>query len=108
VECAQQVDAADLAPLASIAAAELGAVSQRNWLGNCGIILMWKCEMTARITIPLDADTAKLYTEAPVEVQRKLQVLLSLWVREFVVPSRSLQAIMDEIAQKAQARGLTP
>jgi len=63
--------------------------------------------MAATITIPLDADTAKLYTEASAEMQRKFQVLLSLWLREFVVSPRSLQVIMDEISQKAQTRGLT-
>jgi len=63
---------------------------------------------TAMITIPLDADTARVYTEASAEVQKKLRLLLSLWLREFAVSPRSLKAVMDEISEKAQARGLTP
>ena len=62
---------------------------------------------TTKITIPLDIDTAKLYAEAPVEVQRKMQLLFSLWLRELVLSPRSLQSLMDEISQKAQERGLT-
>ena len=63
---------------------------------------------TAMITIPLDTDTARVYTEASPEVQKKLRLLLSLWLREFAVSPRSLKAVMDEISEKAQARGLTP
>jgi len=63
---------------------------------------------TTTITIPLDTDTANLYTEAPAEVRKKVQLLLSLWLRELVLSPRSLQSVMDEISQKAQERGLTP
>lgn len=59
------------------------------------------------ITIPIDAEIAKLYAEAPEDIRRKLQLLLGLWLREFIVSPRSLQTIMDEISQKAQGRGLT-
>lgn len=62
----------------------------------------------ATITIPLDTDTARVYTEAPAEVQKKLRILLSLWLREFAVSPRSLRAVMDEISENAQARGLSP
>ena len=63
---------------------------------------------TATITIPLDTDTARVYTEASTEVQNKLRLLLSLWLREFAMSPRPLKAVMDEISEKAQARGLTP
>jgi hypothetical protein len=63
---------------------------------------------TTTIAVPLDAETARLYAEAPAELQRKFQLLLRLWLRELVVSPRALQEIMDEISQKAQARGLTP
>ena len=36
-----------------------------------------------------------------------MQLLLSLWVREWVQNPRSLTMVMDEIAQKAAERGLT-
>lgn len=64
--------------------------------------------MSQTITIPLDAETARRYAEAPTEMQRKYQLLLSLWLRELVGSSRSLSDIIDEIGAKAQARGLTP
>ncbi len=62
----------------------------------------------ATITIPLDADTARIYSGASAEDQRKLRLLLSLWLREFVISPTPLKVIMDEISEKAQARGLTP
>jgi hypothetical protein len=64
--------------------------------------------MSTTITIPLDADTARLYRQAPAELRRKLELLLNLWLRDLIVSPRSLQVIMDEISQKAQQRGLTP
>ena len=62
----------------------------------------------AKITIPLDTDTAQIYTQAPSDVQKKLRLLLSLWLREFAVSPRPLQTVLDEISKKAQSRGLTP
>ncbi|MDW8327782.1 MAG: hypothetical protein RMK99_14555 [Anaerolineales bacterium] len=64
--------------------------------------------MSTTITIPLDLETAKLYSEAPAELRSKVQLLLSLWLRDFILSSRPLQVVMDEIGQKAQERGLTP
>ncbi len=64
--------------------------------------------MSTTITIPLDADTARLYGEAPIDLQRKLQLLLNLWLHDLIASQRPLQVIMDEISQKAQERGLTP
>lgn len=60
------------------------------------------------VTIAVDAETARLLAESPAEVQEKLRLLLRLWVREFVTSPRPLQQIMDEISQRAEARGLTP
>lgn len=36
-----------------------------------------------------------------------MQILMSLWLREFEKPSVSLDELMDEISRKAQSRGLT-
>ncbi len=63
---------------------------------------------SSTITLPIDEDTANLYAKAPAEVQKKVQLLLSLWLRELVLSPRSLRSIMDEISEKAQQRGLTP
>jgi len=62
----------------------------------------------ANITIPVDAQTARIYTRASSEEKKKLRVLLSLWLREFAASPRPLKVIMDEMSEKAQARGLTP
>jgi hypothetical protein len=61
------------------------------------------------ISIPVDAATALAYSQASLEEQKKIQLLLRLRIRElFVQPNTSLQQIMDDIGAKAEARGLTP
>jgi hypothetical protein len=61
------------------------------------------------ITIPVDPEAAKAYNSASPQEQRKMQALLSLWLRELVRPdSPSLQQVLDEIGAKARERGLTP
>jgi hypothetical protein len=61
------------------------------------------------ITIPLDPDTAKAYNSAPADEKRKMQALLSLWLRNLATAEPSTRSeIMDEISRKARARGLTP
>jgi hypothetical protein len=61
------------------------------------------------ITIQLDPETARAYDSAEPEQKRKMQVLLSLWLRELAAgQSRSLQQVLDEAGHKAQERGLTP
>lgn len=62
----------------------------------------------ASVSVPLDSETAIIYSRASAEDQKKLRLLLSLWLREFALSPRPLKAIMDEISEKAQARGLTP
>ena len=60
------------------------------------------------INIPLDNETAKIYQSAPQSDKKKMQILMSLWLREFEKPSISLDDLMDDISRKAEARGLTP
>jgi hypothetical protein len=61
------------------------------------------------ITIPVDPQTARSYEAAGPEEQRKIQALLSLWLRELANGEyRSLQQVLEEAGRKAQARGLTP
>jgi len=64
--------------------------------------------MDAVISIPLDEDTAKLYHQMLADLREKIALLLSLQLRDLITESRPLQVIMDEISQKAEARGLTP
>ncbi|MCY3681876.1 MAG: hypothetical protein OXH16_10785 [Gemmatimonadetes bacterium] len=60
---------------------------------------------TATISIQVDEEVAKAYAEmSPQE-----QYLLRLCLQDLTLsPRRSLKAVMDEIGQQAQARGLTP
>jgi hypothetical protein len=61
------------------------------------------------ISIPVDEATALAYSQASVEEQKKIQLLLRLRIHELFIPSDiSLQQIMDDIGAKAEARGLTP
>ncbi|MGE3808771.1 MAG: hypothetical protein AB7K24_29250 [Gemmataceae bacterium] len=61
------------------------------------------------ISIEVDPDTARALSQASVEDQQKMQLLLRLRLRELTAnPSRTLQQIMDEIGKEAETRGLTP
>jgi len=60
------------------------------------------------ITIQLDPDTARAYEAAPADDKRKMQVLLSLWLRDLATSEPlSLKEIMSELSRKARDRGLT-
>lgn len=63
---------------------------------------------TATVNIQLDKEAARIYQQASKEDKQKMQVLLSLWLREFDKPTKSLHTLMNEISDKAQKRGLTP
>jgi len=61
------------------------------------------------ITIPLDPETAAAYASATPEQRRKMQALLSLWLRDLAVDDLpSLSQVLEDVGRKAQARGLTP
>ena len=62
---------------------------------------------TTTITLQVDADLAQAYQSAPADDQSKLRLLLNLWLRELFARSTSLTALMDEMSDKAEARGLT-
>jgi hypothetical protein len=65
--------------------------------------------VTETISLQVDADVARAFAEAPAEQRRKLQLLLSLRLRELTAgPVRPLKEIMDEIGAQAEAHGLTP
>jgi hypothetical protein len=61
------------------------------------------------ITIAIDPQTAQAYNSAAPEERRRIQALLSLWLRELAAGDYpSLQQVLDEVGRKAKARGLTP
>jgi hypothetical protein len=64
---------------------------------------------TEIITIQVDPQTARAYSKATEEERQKMQLLLRLRLQELTTrPARRLTEVMDEIGQKAEARGLTP
>jgi len=61
------------------------------------------------IPLPLDPEAAKAYKAASEEAKKKMQALMSLWLRDLATADPSkLKALMSEMSRKAQARGLTP
>ncbi|MBI4674595.1 MAG: hypothetical protein HY741_23365 [Chloroflexi bacterium] len=64
-------------------------------------------EMTM-ITIPLDKETARIYNSASEEEQRKMQLLMRLFLKDFIISARPLDEIMDEASDEAERNGLTP
>ncbi|MBD2774384.1 hypothetical protein [Iningainema tapete] len=63
---------------------------------------------TRTITISVDAEVAQAYESASTARQRKLDAILNLKLREVTRQRRTLEEIMNDISDKAQARGLTP
>ena len=64
---------------------------------------------TEAITIQVDRDAARVFNTAAPEEQKKMEVLVSLWLKEIAsADTRSLKEVMDEIGQEAQRRGMTP
>jgi hypothetical protein len=64
---------------------------------------------TEAITIKVDSDAARVFSTAPAEDQRKMEALLSLWLKEIAAAdARPLKEVMDEIGREAQRRGMTP
>ena len=61
------------------------------------------------IMIQVDADTAQAYELASQQQLERLKLLLHVWSKGVTGrPKRSLEAIMDDIADQAAANGLTP
>jgi hypothetical protein len=63
---------------------------------------------TATISLEVDADSARAFCAASANERRKMQLLLSLRLRELTArPARPLKEVMDEIGRHAEAQGLT-
>ena len=59
------------------------------------------------IRIRVTPEAARAYRDASRKEQRKLDALLSLRLRDATRTPEALEAVMDEIAANAEARGLT-
>ena len=62
---------------------------------------------TATINMKLDADTARIFTEASGEDRNKLCVLWGVLLREYKAAPMPLSKLIDQLGAKAKARGLT-
>jgi len=60
------------------------------------------------ITIQVDPVAALAYRSVSDQERRKLDLLLSLRLREVTRPGASLEDVMDDLSRNAQERGLTP
>jgi hypothetical protein len=64
---------------------------------------------TSTISIEVESGAAQAFAAAASDERRKLELLLSLRLRELTGDrARPLQEIMDEIGASAEAQGLTP
>ena len=64
---------------------------------------------TEAITIQVDSEAARAFNTAPATEQRKMEALLSLWLKEIAAAdARPLKEVMDDIGREAQRRGMTP
>ncbi len=64
--------------------------------------------MAEQITVSVDSEVADFYRSVTDSERRKLDLLVSLRLREAAVGGRPLGEIMQEISVNAQRRGLTP
>ena len=63
---------------------------------------------TQEITIRVVPEAASAYLAASDEERRKLDLLLSLRLRDATQPGESLDDVVRDISRRAQERGLTP
>ena len=63
---------------------------------------------TDEITIHVDPAVAGAYRAASQEDRRKMDLLVSFQLLEFLRSPESLEEVMDEMSREAQQHGLTP
>lgn len=64
---------------------------------------------TVPLTLNVDPETAEAYAAASAEERKKIEVLLTLRLKDLVGPGQPrLRDLMDQMGRVARARGLTP
>ena len=63
--------------------------------------------MTDRITVSVDSDVAELYRACSASERRKLDLLVSLRLRDVAESPRPLEDVVREVSRNARRRGLT-
>ena len=64
--------------------------------------------MSVSIRIELDEQVAQIYTTASAEKRRKIQAMVTLWLKAFAETDVSLDSFMNDMSDRAKQRGLTP
>lgn len=60
------------------------------------------------IKITVDSTIANLYNNMNAMEQKKINLLLGIWLKETLTNQKSLIEVMEECSQEAQTNGLTP
>jgi predicted metalloprotease with PDZ domain len=60
------------------------------------------------IQIQVREDLAEQFEALPEDKKYKIGVLLTLYLKDWMNPKRSLEEVMDSMSEYAQAQGLTP
>lgn len=63
---------------------------------------------TINLQIKVEPKVATLYEKLDSTQQKKIQLLLGVWLKEAIANQTSLEDIMNQCSQEAQANGLTP
>jgi len=61
-----------------------------------------------QITVTVDSDVATAYRAVSLSGRQKLDLLISLRLRDVTRSRQTIKEIAAEVGQKAQQRGLTP
>ena len=64
--------------------------------------------ITDEITVHVHADLARAYKAASAADRRKMDLLVSLQLTEFVQSPQSLDDVMNAMSREARQNGLTP
>lgn len=60
------------------------------------------------ITIKVDSEIAKAYQQANTDKQKKINLLLGMWLKEIITDQTSLEEIMNKCSEEVKENGLTP
>lgn len=65
--------------------------------------------MAKTVTIELEDEAARVFQSASDEERKRIEMLLSLWLREYASASNApFETLLDKMSERAEARGLTP
>lgn len=63
---------------------------------------------TINLQVKVEPEIANLYQKMNSTQQKKIQLLLGVWLKEAISNQTSLEDIINQCSQEAQANGLTP